>query len=237
MKKNWIFLVILLALGLAIFSLGKSSVLQIRQIGVKGNIKITTEEIQGRLGSFMGENLLLIDENEVQAKMSSDKRINQIEIKRKWPSTLLIQLTEKKPVLLLDYSQMWGLSPEGEILPVDSLESQSLPVIRGIRFRNCKPYTCPLIPELEQVLGLYQAIQSKNEQILGLVAEIEFNDNNDIELVLLPQNTSVLLGRQNYEQKIARLIEMLGTEENLASIIDLRFEGLGLVRPTPSQKS
>jgi cell division protein FtsQ len=237
MKKNWIFLAVLTTLILIIFSLGSSSILEVRQILVKGNQKISAEEIQTRLSSFVGQNLLVVDEKSVSSKLRTDKRITQIEIKRKWPGTLLVQIAEKKPVLLLDNGQVWGLSQEGEILPVDSLESQSLPVIRGIRYRNLKPYTRPLVPELKQVLELYQAIQSKNEQILGLIAEIKFTDKNEAVLTLLPQNTTVLLGFQNYEQKIARLIEMLGTAENLAAIIDLRFEGLGLVRPKPSQET
>lgn len=237
MKKNWIFLAVLTTLILVIFSLGSSSILEVRQILVKGNQKISAEEIQTKLNSFVGQNLLVVDEKSVSSKLRSDKRIAQFEIKRRWPGTLLVQITEKKPVLLLDNGQVWGLSQEGEILPADSLESQFLPVIQGIRYRNLKPYTRPLVPELKQVLELYEAIQSKNEQILGLIAEIKFTDKNEAVLTLLPQNTTVLLGRQNYEQKIARLIEMLGTEENLAAAIDLRFEGLGLVRPKPSQET
>ena len=228
---------VLTALILIIFSLGSSSILEVRQILVKGNQKITAQEIQTRLSSFVGQNLLVVDEKSVSSKLRSDKRVAQFEVKRKWPGTLLVQITEKRPVLLLDNGQLWGLSQEGEILPVDSLESQSLPVIQGIRFRNFKPYTRPLVPELKQILELYEAIQSKNEQILGLISEIKFTDKNEAVLTLLPQNTTVLIGCQNYEQKIARLIEMLGTEENLAATIDLRFEGLGLVRPKPSQKS
>ena len=237
MKKNWIFLAALVTLILIIFSLGSSSILEVRQILVKGNQKITAEEIHTRLSSFIGQNLLVVDERSVSSKLRTDKRITQFEIKRKWPSTLLVQITEKKPVLLLDIGQVWGLSQEGEILPVDSLESQFLPVIQGIRYRNLKPYTRPLVPELKQVLELYEAIQSKNEQILGLISEIKFTGKNEAVLTLLPQHTTVLLGRQNYQQKIARLIEVLGTEENLAATIDLRFEGLGLVRPKQSQET
>jgi cell division protein FtsQ len=237
MRKNWIFLAVLVMLILIIFSLGSSSILEVRQILVKGNQKITAEEIQTQLSSFVGQNLLVVDEKSVSSKLRSDKRIARLEIKRKWPGTLLVQITEKKPVLLLDNGQVWGLSREGEILPVDSLESQFLTVIQGIRFRNFKPYTRPLVPELKQILELYEAIQSRNEQLLGLIAEIKVGDQEEVVLRLLPQNTTVILGRQNYQQKIARLIEMLVTVENLTAIIDLRFEGLGLVRPKPSQET
>ena len=228
---------VLTALILVIFSLGSSSILEVRQILVKGNQKITAEEIQTQLSSFVGQNLLVVDEKSVSSKLRSEKRIARLEIKRKWPGSLLVQITEKKPVLLLHIGQVWGLSQEGEILPVDSLELQFLPVIKGIRYRNLELYTRPLVPELMQVLELYEAIQSRNEQLLGLIAEINVSDKSEVVLTLLPQHTTVLLGRQNYEQKIARLIEMLGAVENLTAIIDLRFEGLGLVRPKPSQKS
>ncbi len=237
MKRNWIFLAALITLILIIFSLGSSSILEVRQILVKGNQKISAEEIQTKLCSLVGQNLLVVDEKSVSSKLRSDMRVAQIEIKRKWPGTLLVQITEKKPVLLLDIGQVWGLSQEGEILPVDSLESQFLPVIKGIRYRNLKSYTRPLVPELKQILELYEAIQSRNEQLLGLIAEIKVGDQEEVVLRLLPQNTTVILGRQNYQQKIARLIEVLGTEENLAAVIDLRFEGLGLVRPKQSQES
>ena len=236
MKKSWIFLIVLVALSIAIFSLGSSSVLQVKQIVVKGNQRITAEEIQHRMQFFVGQNMLVLDEKDVRSKLWGDKRLGKVQTERAWPSTLLVEIEEKEPVLLLEAEKSWGLTETGEILPADTF-SPDLPTVTGIRRRNLKAYTRPVVPELEEVLKLYRAIQAKNEQLLGLISEIKISERNRIVLTLFPQNTRVILSPENYEQNVARLIEILGAEEDLAATIDLRFENIGLVKQHQTGKS
>ena len=229
------FLIVLVVLSIAIFSLGSSSVLQVKQIVVKGNQRITAEEIQHQMQFFVGQNMLVLDEKDVRSNLRGDKRVGKVQIERVWPNTLLVEIEEKEPVLLLNTGKSWGLAETGEILPADTF-SLSLPTITGIRRRNLKVYTRPVVPELEEVLKLYRAIQTKNEQLLGLISEINVSGKHCIVLTLFPQNTRVILSPENYEQNVARLIEILGAEVDLAATIDLRFENTGLVKQHQSGK-
>lgn len=230
MKKIRLFSFSLIVLCLAIFLLGSSSLFQVDEIVVQGNQKLSLEDIKQKLESFQGKNLLLINLNEVAFKLAADKRIATVEVSRSWPDRITVNLSEKKPVLLLRTSPIWGLTPTGEVLPVDPSDSLLLPWVDGIGRRNFRPYSHPVIPELRQVLELYWAAQGASNELLGLISDIEINSRNDLTLTLANSSTKVYLGRSNYKQKLGRLIEILGSEQNLASSIDLRFENLGLVR-------
>ena len=129
MKNIRLFSLSLIVLCLAIFLLGSSSLLQVDEIVVQGNQKLSLEDIKQKLESFQGKNLLLINLNEVAFKLAADKRIATVEVSRSWPNRITVNLSEKKPVLLLRTSPIWGLTPTGEVLPVDPSDTRrsSLP--------------------------------------------------------------------------------------------------------------
>jgi cell division septal protein FtsQ len=203
---------------------------------VKGNQQIAAEEIQQKLQSFIGQNLLALDLSEAGSKLTGDKRIAKLEISRAWPHSIIVQVTEKEPVVVLQTGKEWGLTEDGEILPFDSSWA-ILPMVKGIKSTSFKSYSRPYSPELWQVLDVYRAIEEKNVEFLQLISEVLVNGKGEITLKLLTQNTTIILGKQDLEQKIARLMEMLVTEENLAATIDLRFENMGLVRVQKLQGS
>lgn len=229
MNRSWLFTISLGMLFLALFCLGGFSFFQVKDFQIEGNRKITFQELYDSLKCFQGENLLMVNLDEVRLKLSKDKRISQIQVARSWPSTLRVRIAEKEPVFLIKTVNLLGLASNGEILPVDSLENNQLPLVRGIGPEKLKPYSHPLVPDIELVLELYRAAQERGRQVLGLIKEIEVSKGKELVLTLGPGNTRALLGRDNYPQKVARLLEILGSETNPVALIDLRFENLGLV--------
>jgi cell division protein FtsQ len=236
MKKEWLFWFCLTVLGLAFLSLGSGSILKVEELVILGDRNIDCVEIQNKLAVFKGESLLNLNTNLVAENLMTDKRIAKVTIERGWPNQLKVRIEEKKPVFLLKSDKTWGLTEQGEILPVEKSHSLGAPVIQGVQRRNFKPYTKPVVPELRELFALYRSLKERSEQVLSLITEINVSRRGDLILTLVPGECQVYLGRGDYQRKIARLIEILNNEKDLISKIDLRFENLGLVRPQPASK-
>jgi cell division septal protein FtsQ len=228
MKKNWLFSSILTAILLLLFVLGDSSIFKIDKIAVLGNQEISAEEIQDRLASILNQDLLLLDVAEVKLELLKERRIDQVQVDRTWPNQLTIRIKEKEPVLLIDSRPVYGLTRQGEILPVDSLP-KGLTLIKGIPFRALRPYTVPVLPELEQVLRLYQAFRSQGYSLSELADTVQMTKDSEFVLGLSATQTTVFLSQADYLETVSRLVEILRAEPGQPASIDLRYENLAVV--------
>lgn len=230
MKKELVFTLCLLACCTALFALAATPLFTVQKIAVQGNQAVTSEEIQKELAGFQGENLLLLDPDLLSRKLAGDKRILQTRIKLTWPNRMVVEVTEKKPIFLLKLGKILGLAQNGEILPLDTADQYQLPWVVGLKGQGFRPYSCPHLPELQQLLEFYRAVQSINKELWSLISEIDLTTRDDLTLQVVPGDIKVRLGRGNYAQKVSRLVEILGLEEEPVAGIDLRFENMGLVR-------
>jgi len=91
-----------------------------------------------------GENIFLIDLDEVRARFSKVIQINEIKIKRKLPSTIVIEIKERSPYAIVVIGGATFLVDEdGYIIASKSLSSSiyrldisKYPVIRGVNKKN-----------------------------------------------------------------------------------------------------
>jgi len=91
-----------------------------------------------------GENIFLIDIDEVKARFSNVVQIKEIKIKRKLPSTIVIEIKERTPFAIVVIGGATSLVDEdGYIIAGKSLNSSiykldisKYPVIRGVNKKN-----------------------------------------------------------------------------------------------------
>ena len=80
------------------------------EIVVTGQSRYTAEEIIAATGVEQGQNLFRLDKAAIVRQVSAQlPYIDTISIHRKFPDTLLITVTESKPVAVLEYGGAWWL--------------------------------------------------------------------------------------------------------------------------------
>ena len=105
----------------------------VRNVVVKGNAYVSETEIRQIAGLKGRENMFSLTTSEMQQKLSRDLRIEQATVRRVFPSTLEIQVTERFPVATIagDYGFL-DLCKTGIVLDAyRNLKGLQVPVITG----------------------------------------------------------------------------------------------------------
>jgi cell division protein FtsQ len=203
-----------------------SSVLRISTVGLTGNEHITDEEIRHIAGLRPDENLFRISSKKVHAKLMESPWIQSAAVRKEYPSSLQIKISETEPFALLDMKgKMFLVDDRGRLL--EELRENSvpfLPVILSDPYNEKEAFL--------EAINLARTIASMG--FLGRKERIEIIAHRPNEISANLDGMVVKVGAGEHEDKLARLLE---TEEEIkkknipVAYIDLRFSKKVIVKP------
>lgn len=135
MKKRVVFSIILLLFLTTIISKQKPliSKFNIKEIRIKNNSLVKEEDIKKLLKPIYNKSLLFLKNKEIEKAVMQNSFIYSFKVKKKYPSTLIIKIFEKKPIgILLNKKKKYLLSENIELIKFTNLpDYQNLPYIFG----------------------------------------------------------------------------------------------------------
>ena len=183
MKKRLVIAISLLILLTTISSQQKFiiSKFNLKTIIIKNNLLLEEKDIKNLLIPIYNKNLLFLDNIEVKKILIQNSFIESFNIKKKYPSTLKIQIFEKKPIaILFDEKKKFYLSDKIELIEFKNLPNyQTLPYVLGnadnfkIFYTNLKNINFPL--DIITKYIFYESnrwdLETKNNQVIKLPSE------------------------------------------------------------------
>ena len=109
MKKFYKIIALLIALiflttyspsGINIFSKKRNLFFKIKNIEVVHNYLINKNEITEKLTQIYEKNILFVNRNDIERPLKSIDFLEKIEVKKKYPNTIIIKVYETKPVAI-----------------------------------------------------------------------------------------------------------------------------------------
>lgn len=214
----------------------------VSEVTIRGNHKVSPEEIMEKTDCCMGSNILSLDLRRVEEELMLDSRIKKVRVKRRLPKMILVEVEEKVPVLWVKLPAglsasgncgLYGLSIDQEIIPLAHEDLIfDLPIVTGIKIKTGKGKTeeSPALYQrwsnikAQKALEFYKGIKAVDPSSTELIAEINLQDMSNITVYLLP-GIKVMMGQGDFETKWRRLKTILGGEEFEDLVcVDLRFE-------------
>ena len=109
------------------------SKLKIKEIRIENNFLVKEAEIKKFLIPIYNENLLFLKNREIERAVMQNSFIDSFNVKKKYPSTLIIKIFEKKPIgILLNKKKKYYLTEKIELVDFLNLpDYQNLPYIFG----------------------------------------------------------------------------------------------------------
>ena len=220
-----------------------SSHFRVSEIKVRGNNRVSADEITEKLKACSGENILRLDLDKVENKLKEDIRLKDLKAGRRLPGCILVEVEEKIPVLWINLSarsspsgncRIYGLSIDQEIIPLNQRElTDDLPIVSGVEISKPQPgsnlmpepYRRWPNPKVEKALEFYRCVTRVEPASPELLAEINVDDALNVTLYLL-SGTRVMMGHGDFERKWRRVITVLSGEEKAGELVclDLRFD-------------
>ena len=180
MKKRLVIAISLLILLTTISSQQKFfiSKFDLKKIIIENNLLVKDKDLKNLLAPIYGKNLLLLKNIEVKKALMKNDFIESFNIKKKYPSTLKIQIFEKKLIaILFDKKNKFYLSERLDLIEFKNLTNyQNLPYIIGnkddfkIFYNNLKKINFPL--DIVVKYSLYESkrwdLETKNDEVIKL---------------------------------------------------------------------
>ncbi|MCR6544483.1 cell division protein FtsQ/DivIB [Dehalobacterium formicoaceticum] len=207
-----------------------SSFFAISSIEVLGIKELTSAQIVALSGLSKGENIFQIDRSAAESKIALNTMVAGVEVKRKLPRSIQINILERVPVALIPVTGgLIEIDHEGLVLKkVSQINQESRTIITGMDIPSTMAVGKKVSSEkLEMGLAM---IAQMDEEARKTIAEINVFNPQKI-LAYTVEGTEVRFGNQeDFQEKFTRFLQVLkevkdGDQLKNIEYIDVSFSG------------
>ena len=222
MKKLYrIVLLILVLIFLSTYSPNKfdlileknNTFLKIQKIKIVNNFLIKSSEIKEKLSTIYNRNIFSIKKEDIEEPLKEINFLEKVEVKKKYPNTIVVKIFETKPVAILYKNKAKYLldSSSNLIFFENNMNFNQLPSVFGIGAENYFVY-------------FFNQLENNNFPINNIKKFYFFQIGRwDLQLV---NDKIIKLPYDNIEDAIKKSIELLNRKDfQNYNIIDLRVDG------------
>lgn len=195
-----------------------SPIFNIKEINVSNNNQINTETIISLSQLNLGQNIFKFNKNKVNKNIKTNAYIESVEIKRKLPNKVQIQIEERKQEYNVEFLNGYAyINNQGYILQI-SEEKQALPTIQGISTPDEQIVEGNRLnsEDLEKLEVIIQIMNiCKNYELDSKITNIDISTKDEYTLYLEEEKKTIYLGdKSNLSNKM--LYVQVIIEENRA---------------------
>jgi len=193
-----------------------STFFKIKKIIISNNHLVKEEDVILKLNPLYDKNILLIKRRDIEESLKDVNFLKKIEVKKKYPNTIIVKIFETKPVgTLFKEKKEYLLDSLANLIEIENLENKDdftgLPNIIG------KQADKNIIDFLDQL--------KKNKFPINNIKNFSYFKIGRWDLELL-DNRTIKFPHNADDKIIKKTIELLGRKDfQNYKIIDLRIDG------------
>jgi cell division protein FtsQ len=96
--RRWVALLVLLGVVVIAVTVLFTPVLGVRTVDVSGTQALTPEQVRLAAEVPLGTPMIRLDTDSIKSRVGVLSRVGSVDVVREWPSTIVIEITERKPV-------------------------------------------------------------------------------------------------------------------------------------------
>ena len=206
-------LVLVLAAVLLILRFG---IFTIKEIRVTGNEFIPAAEIIRVSGIRRGDNILLLNEDRVKARIQSDYRLKFRYIAREMPATVVLSVREREPCCWLTYCGIMYVMDKNRMVLYESENPAEIPAnlveVKGLEVRSNTVVGQPINLGSETQKNVFAELFLEMK-VLGCTDQIAEADISNTESILLTTRQGFTVGMGDQTNIHAKLRALLLVQE------------------------
>ncbi|MES1206577.1 MAG: FtsQ-type POTRA domain-containing protein [Pseudomonadota bacterium] len=177
----------------------------VRDFAIGPTTHVSDDEITALAGVRLGDRLLAVDPDAVAARLTTHPWILAARVRRELPSTLSIEVTERRAVATALLGALYLLDDAGRPFKRATFaEADGLPVITGVNRDQYAAVRTTSEAVFRQALALFSSYADGHPERPKL-SEVHVDPRAGFSLVLFEGSGEVRLGRGDFEGKLARL--------------------------------
>ena len=213
-----------------------ASGLQVRRIDVRGNVRLSSGDVQAIVDGLRGSNILTADLGSYRQRLMHSPWVADAELRRFLPSTVEVFVSERRPMGLCRLGGvLYLVDPRGML--IDEYGPQysefDLPIIDGLaRTPNGGQ---PVIDEARaELAGRVIDALAPRKELAQRVSQIDVSDAHDAVVLLQNDGALLHLGEDKFLERLQSYVDLApALRQRVPEIdyVDLRFDERVYVRP------
>ena len=197
------------------------SVFRVQNVSVEGNVHYTSEEIEAMvLTDRLSYNSLYLSLKYRNKEIRDIPFIETMSVRVDSPDSITIRVYEKSVAGSVEYmGRYMYFDRDGIVVESSETRTEGIPQVTGIRFDHVVLYEALPVKNtdiFQEILSITQML-SKHQITTD---KIYFNESNEITLYF--DNIRAKLGKDNLEEKVMRLEQILPNLSGESGVLDLQ---------------
>lgn len=208
-----------LVAGIKLFSVERIEVSRLK--------RVSRDEIITLAGVKPGDPMLRMDLRHMAGQIEKNPWVDTLRIRRHFPSTLTIELTEREPVAVVNLGYLFYLDAKGDIFkPLTEGDRLDFPILTGITEEDLSKDPAGTKTMIRTALGIMDLLRKGTAFRLEDVSEIHLDKGYGYTLFTAAGGIPVKLGNGDFKDKLARLSRIYGdlaSQTAALEYIDLNY--------------
>ena len=224
-------LILMIAIILGIlFFLFVSPVFNITEVRVENASKISTNTYIVLSQIHEGENIFKLRKERAKKMIKQESYVEDVEIRRKYPGTVVINVTERTPKYMIEKNGMYiYVDKNGYLLEMNQIPLESC-ILSGIKTNldNAQLGSRLSEDDISKFNDLIKITDGvKNNNIVAKLHSIDISDSNNYVLEFKAENKKVILGdTSNLSTKMLWIKELMELNKNEKGTIHLNTDNI-----------
>ena len=211
-----------------------SDLFRVNQISVRGNDRLTEQQVGDLSDIEIGINTFNLDLGLIGRKIVENPWVQEAQVQRIFPKQVVINVKERHPVAIINLGYLYYLDNQGEIFKVlGAGDNLNFPVITGFNHDKAQKHDAEYAQYLRQIVGLLDDLKKRQLFTLEQVSEIHHEDSGSLSLFTLAGGVKIKLGYTGHSKKLDRLeriYSQLQPKLQILDYIDLNVDEKVIVR-------
>jgi cell division protein FtsQ len=183
----------------------KTTFLRLERIEVTNLKRLNRQEVIALAGVKQGDAMLSLRLQSIGEQIAKNSWIEQVKIRRYFPDTLTIDVTEREPVAVVSMGYLYYLDTKGDVFkPLTEGDRLDYPVLTGISEEDMGKDPSGSKAMLKATLELIAQLKSRTDFRLDDISEIHYDKGYGFTLFTANGGVPVKLGNGNFGEKLAR---------------------------------
>ncbi len=207
--------------------------LRLERVSVDGNHYLTDDEVIQTAALPLGESMFKLDLNGALERVQKMDWVEGAFIERRLPRSIVISVRERKPAALLDDGDLYGVDPQGRVLPPSpALLREDLPLISGLTAKADELGNTTTMDSLKPALDFLSFLRKKDPVLAQDVSEVNLSEADSLKVTFIDGvqadfNPTV---DETDLRRMALVLSDLSGKGKHAATMDFRYRGMVLVK-------
>jgi cell division septal protein FtsQ len=213
-----------------------ASTLQVKRIGVQGNVRLSAGEVKALVDGLRGSNILTADLGAYRRKLLESPWVQDVALRRLLPSTIEVFVEERRPIGLCRLGpELYLVDRDGTL--IDEFGPQyaefDLPIIDGLVSSPDQGGPIVDVARVELAARVIDAL-AERRSLAQRLSQIDVSDVRDAVVLIEGDPARLRLGTERFLERLQNYVDLapaFRARYPEIDYVDLRFEELIAVRP------